>query len=105
MGDEHDGLLDLLLEIEKHGLHIHPDQRVECRIGFIHQQHGRVVGKRASQAHSLLHAARQLVWISLLEAFQTDPLEPAHGDFGALRPRNVLNVEAVDGVLEHVAMR
>ena len=57
VGDEHDGLPDLLLQVEQHRLHIRADERIERGIGFVHEEHRRVIGKRAGKADALLHAA------------------------------------------------
>ena len=57
MRDEHDGLVQLLLQFQQDGLHIRADQRVQRRKRFVHQQDIGIGGQRAGQPHTLLHPA------------------------------------------------
>ena len=59
--------------------------RVERGEGLVHQQHLRVGRERAGQRHALLHAARQLVHMRMLELLEADELEIVIGDLAALR--------------------
>ncbi|MCY1300817.1 hypothetical protein D9M68_451640 [compost metagenome] len=104
VGDEDDGLLDLLLQVEKNRLHVHADQWVEGRIGLVHQENRRVVGKRTSEADTLLHAAGKLIGVFAFKAFQTDALDPSHCDVDALRALEALNLKAIKRVVQNVAM-
>ncbi|MNL24869.1 hypothetical protein D3C87_1463200 [compost metagenome] len=105
VGDEHHGLLQLLLQIEQHGLHIDTDQRIKRRIGLVHQQNIGVIGKRAGKAHTLLHAAGKLVRIIILIPLQADTIQPITAFLLALLARHALNIEAVNAVFQHGAMR
>ncbi|MNG11229.1 hypothetical protein D3C84_947500 [compost metagenome] len=57
MGNKNDGALLFGLQADQLALHLLPDQGIEGRKGFVHQQDGRVVRQCASQTHPLLHAA------------------------------------------------
>ncbi len=77
MGDEHHGLalvrplhqLQQLLLQDLAGLRVERGERL------VHQQDRRVHGERAHQPDALLHAARELIGIVLLEAGEPDQLE------------------------------
>ena len=61
VADEDDGLVELLLEIEKLVLELVADQRIERRERLVHEQDVGVGGEGARQADALLHAAGKLV--------------------------------------------
>ena len=60
VGDEHDGLVQLALQLEELLLQLGPHDRVDGAERLVHQQHGRVGGEGAGHADALLLAARQL---------------------------------------------
>ena len=101
MGDEDHGLANFLLQIEKHTLHVHADQRIECREGLVHQQDRCVIGQGTCETDALLHSARKLVRIIVLEPVQADAGNPAPGMFFLLLARDSLDLEAVDCVFKN----
>ena len=54
-----------------------------ARERLVHQQHGRVDGERAGEVRPLLHAARELVGVVLLEAGQADHVDEGLGPSAA----------------------
>ena len=76
MRDEHDGLVQLGLQLQQLVLHLAADQRIQRGKGLVHQQDLGVGGQRARQAHALLHAAGQLVRILLFETRQANLFQP-----------------------------
>ena len=105
VGDEDDGLLQRLLQLQQLVLHIAADQRVERAEGLVHQQQIGVGGQRAGQAHALLHTAGQLVGPGLLPALEPGEFERFGGAPMPLGARYALHFEAVGGVLQHTAVR
>ena len=61
VADEHDGLLQLRLELHELVLDDLAVDRVDGAERLVHQQHRRVGGERAHHADALLLAARQLL--------------------------------------------
>ena len=57
MGDEDNGLMQRLLQIEQLILHITPDQGIQGAKGLITKHNLGVNGQGSGQANSLLHAA------------------------------------------------
>ncbi|CPQ27485.1 Uncharacterised protein [Bordetella pertussis] len=102
--DEHDGLVQLGLQLQQVVLHLAADQRVQGREGFVHQQDLGVGGQRPRQPHALLHPARQLVGILVLEAGQAYLVEPMAGPLFALCARHALHRQPVAGVVQHRAV-
>ena len=47
---------------------------IKRRISFVHQKNVGIVGERAGKPDALLHAARKLVGIVILEPLEADPL-------------------------------
>src|SRR3990167_10543811 len=70
VGDEHDGLVQGLLQLEQLVLHLGADQRVEGAEGFVHQDDIGVGRQGAGQAHALAHTATKLVGIFVFIAFE-----------------------------------
>ena len=58
VSDEHDGLLQFRLQVEQHGLHVGSDQRIERRIGLVHEKDRGIVASARAKPDPLLHAAR-----------------------------------------------
>ena len=94
VGDEHDGLLELLLQLAQFRLHIAADQRIEGAERLVHEQDIGVGGQGPGEAGALLHAARELVGVLGVPAFQPDELDRLHGTLGALREGHLLDFEA-----------
>src|SRR6185437_1646529 len=80
---EQDGLLDRVRDEDHRGRPLLPDAqklelknlarlRVDGRERLVHQQHVRLDGECAGKTAALLHAARHLIRIGLLEAAQAD---------------------------------
>ncbi|MNI99610.1 hypothetical protein D3C73_1587290 [compost metagenome] len=57
MGDEDDGFVQGLLQLQQLVLHLRADQRVEGAERFVHQDDVSVRRQGAGQAHTLTHAA------------------------------------------------
>ncbi len=75
VGDEEDGGAHLLPHAEQQLLHRHPRLRVERGERLVHQHHARPVDEHPGDPHPLLHAARQLARVRVLEAAQPDQVE------------------------------
>ena len=105
VGDEDDGLVQPGLQLEQMVLHLAADQRVQRREGFVHQQDLGVGGQRPGQAHALLHAARELVRILVLEAGQAHLVQPVAGLLLTLGTRHLLHGQPIGGVVQHGAVR
>ena len=67
VADEHDGLLQLRLQLHELVLDHLAVDRVDGAERLVHQQHRRIGGERAHHADALLLAARQLLRIALEE--------------------------------------
>ncbi len=105
MGDEDDGLLQALLELQQLVLHVAADQRVQRAEGLVHQQEVGVGGQGPGEADPLLHTAGELVGPRLLPAFQSAQGQGLGGAPLALGAGHALHLEPVAGVLQHVAVR
>src|ERR1700722_10156982 len=82
--DEQDGALYPRLQRQQFVLQFAADQRIERRERLVHQQDVGVGGERARQADALLHAARQLVAVTITPCRQSDQLELFIDDTPAL---------------------
>ena len=105
MGDEDDGLAQPRLKFLQLQLHVMPDQRIEGRERLVHQQNLGIGGQRPGQTHALLHAARKLGGIAVLE-----PGKPHQRDLFAraamrLKPRHAVECKAIGHILDHRAVR
>ena len=105
MRDEEKHLVGLLPDVEQQLLNGLAREGVERGHRLVHQQHRRIAGQRAGDAHALLHAARQLIDHVLVEVLQADEREIAHGDLMPLRLRHALQLQAEFGVVDHVEPR
>jgi hypothetical protein len=65
VGDEDDGLVQLLLEAEQLVLELGPDDGVDRAERLVHQQHRRIGGERTCDTDALLLAAGELVRVAL----------------------------------------
>jgi hypothetical protein len=68
---------------------------------LVHQQHARPVGQRARDRGALLHAARQLLRVVLLEARQPDLGDEAVGHLELMRARQAALAQPEADVVEH----
>src|SRR5262249_8877648 len=66
-----------------------------------HQQDRCVIGESARETDTLLHAPRKLMRIAMLEAMQTDPLDPAHARFAALGLVDTTDFRTEGHVVDH----
>ena len=105
MGDENHGLALVGPLHERKELLLQDLARlgIERRERFVHQQDRGVHGKRAHQAHALLHPAGELVGIMALEAREPDQLKIVRDPFTDLRVRRARHRQAegrvvVDGL-------
>ena len=65
VGDQDDGLVELVLEPQELVLQPRPDDRVDGRERLVHQQHRRVGGQRPRDADPLLLAPGELVRVAV----------------------------------------
>ncbi|MNI44240.1 hypothetical protein D3C73_986060 [compost metagenome] len=105
MRDEHDGLVQLGLQLQQLVLHFAADERVQRRERFVHQQDFGISGQRARQAHALLHAAGQLVRILVFETGQAHLFQPVARPLFTFGAAHALHGQAVRGVVQHGAVR
>ena len=101
VGDEHDRLVELFLKPQQDVLHVGADQGVEGREGFVHEQDLGVGGESPGEPDPLLHAARELRGVMVLESGQPDPVQPLAALLLGLPDGHSLDREAVGGVLRH----
>ncbi len=101
MRDEQHRDAELLPHVGEDLLHHHAGLRVEGTEGFVHEQHLGTGGKRANDADALLHAARELVGIVVLECQQARQAEQrASGGF-ALGRAHAVHLQAELDILAH----
>ena len=92
VGDEQDRRAGLLPQLEQQVAHVGAGDLVERGERLVHQQDRRAEGERAHERDALLHAARQLVRVRLLEPGEADRVEQP-GDLG-VRQRLLLGAAA-----------
>ncbi len=81
MGDEEQGKAHVVPQLQQQLLHAAAGQRVQRGEGLIHQEHTRLHGQRAGNSHTLLHPARQLVWVRVGEPAQPHLVDVVQGAF------------------------
>ena len=99
--DEEDGLALRLPQVEQLVLHQLARLDVERRERLVHQHEVGVEDERLRERDALLHAARQLVRIAVLEAGEPDTRKP----FARLRVRDIARDTAELEPCSHVAQR
>ena len=99
VGDEQHGLALPLPDPEQEFLHERTGLVVERAEGLVEEQDGRIVGERPGDRGALLHAARELLRIVLLEAAQSDLLDIGGGDGAPFRGRHAFLAQPVFDVL------
>src|SRR5262249_42833944 len=72
---------------------------VDGREWLVHKQHARLDGERAGKPATLLHAARHLGGVSLLEARQTDKVDEIGHLARNLGPRRSGHAQAIGDVV------
>ena len=75
MGDEDDGLLIDLPDPLEVRLQEVAGLRIECTEGLVHQKDARIDRERSRKPDALLHAARKLARVALLEALEADHVD------------------------------
>ena len=98
VGDEDDGLLQLLLQFEQLLLHLATDKRVERAERLIHEQDVGVGRERPGDAHALLHPAGQFGGELLGLALETHQGEDLFGLLQPLVLPHTLELERVGDV-------
>ena len=76
VGDEDDGDVDLLPDLQEVALHLRARLGVERAERLVHQQNARPVGECAGDGDALLHSTRKLVRVGVGEAFEPDQVDP-----------------------------
>jgi hypothetical protein len=78
VGDEHDRLPEIGLQLQQLPLQLPPDDGVDRAEGLVHEQDVRVRCERPGHAHALLLAARELAGVAAAEGrIEPDALEQA----------------------------
>jgi hypothetical protein len=90
------------LQFEVHALARH---RVERAERLVHQQHRRIVQQRPQDRDALLHAARELPRVLVLEAFQVGHLDEAVGALARRLHRHAADLGLQQDVVEHAPPR
>ena len=101
MSDEQHCFLRLRPDLQQLLLHGFAGLRVERRERLVHQQDLRIHHQRACKVHALLHAARQLVGIVVLEAGKADHRDEMRRAFLGLAPADIEAFQPVEDVVEH----
>ena len=104
VGDENDRPVELALEADQQVLHFATDQWIQRAEGLVHQQDLGFRRQPPSQAHPLLHAARQLIRIGVRPSTQTDQLQRFLGAATPLGVVDPLHLQPVGDVLTHRAV-
>src|SRR5687768_12510419 len=106
------GLFNVVRD-EEHRLHVAaPDAphlvledaarlRIERTEGLVHEQHVRLAGERLRERDTLLHPARELARVAVLEAFQVYQAHVLADDALALAARQALLLQSVGDVPAH----
>src|SRR6266540_2412383 len=92
--DEKNRLLLRPPDAQQFSSHDEPRDRVERAEGLVEKEHVGVHGEGAGDFNALLHAARKLVRIRLLEAFEADEPDVVRDAALALVPRELAEAEA-----------
>ena len=104
MGDEHHGLAPLEPDALQLDVHRLAGERVERAERLVHQQQRRIVDQRAHQRDALLHAARQLPRVAVLETGQADQRDQRRARAAImLLAAEPLHVDRQQRVAEHAA--
>src|SRR2546425_5004290 len=101
MRDEQDGLLRPEPDVQQLFLHDLAGLGVQGGEGLVHQEDLRVHDERAREIHALLHAARELVGIVLLEAVEPDHLDEVLCPLAGLARAHAATLQAVDDIADH----
>ena len=75
MGDEKNGDIEVLPDIQQMVLHAGTGLRIECAEGLIHEQDARLVDQRTGNCHALAHTARKFVRTLVVSVRQVNQLE------------------------------
>jgi hypothetical protein len=105
VGDEDGGLLELLRQLDELVLQLAADQRVERAERLVHQQHVRVGCQRAGKAHTLLHAARQLMGKLVAPGPKLHNIENAGSLFQPVVLADLADFQRHRHVVQHRAVR
>ncbi len=105
VGDEDDRLLQVALQADEQLLHVAADQRVQCRVRLVHQQHVGVAGQRPGQPDPLLHAAGELAGQRVGALAQPDLLQRPPGLLPPGAGVDAADLQPVLGVLHDGAVR
>ena len=82
-------------------MHEFSSLRVERAERLVHQQHVGIDREHAGDRHALLHAARQLRWISVLKSLEFDGREEFPCAFFTFNARHTLFLQPVKNVLQN----
>ena len=102
VGDEDDGLACSRPDAQQLEVHRLARHRVERAEGLVHQQQRRVVHERAAMRDALLHAARELVRVLVLEALEADQPQSARARAWRTRAVAAQDLDRQQHVVEHV---
>src|ERR1700722_1680050 len=100
MSYQQDSFLCLALNPHQFDVHVLSGHGVESSERLVHQYNLRVVNERATDRHSLLHAARQLPGIVVFEALKSGKLEQRSCARLECRYRELLHFDRHHDVLQ-----
>src|SRR5262249_13035230 len=101
MGDEDHGLGRATPDAEKLVLHQAAGLRIKCAERLVHEQDRWIEGERARDRSALLHAARELRRVAVLEALEAHQLDEGLYALLALGARHALPLKAVENIGAH----
>src|SRR5947207_9603981 len=101
MSHEYHGFARALPDTQQLVLHQAAGLRVECAERLVHQQDPGIDGERAGDRGALLHAARELRGIAVLEPREADEVDEVAGSALPLVARQPELFRAVQHVLQH----
>ena len=104
VGDEDHGLAELAMQSDDLVLHVAADERVERAERLVEEHHIRVYDEGAGQAHTLLHATRQLLGVGIGVARQPHELDDLLRAGIAIFLLHTLDLEGVGDVVDHLAV-
>ncbi len=94
MRDEHESRADLAMDARQLDLHLLAELEVEGPERLVEEEHGRSLGERARERHTLRLAARQLRRVAVAVLRQADQLEVLRDTPTDLVVRQALHPEA-----------
>jgi hypothetical protein len=102
---EEDRLAPALPDLGELHVDLIPGERVEGSERLVHQQDGRVVDQRPAEGHPVLHPARELVGIPILEALEPHQRHQRPRPVDVVRAPEPAHLDLEEDVVERLLPR